>query len=151
VSALVSNQDIAPTLLGYAGAGGPAVDPCASPSDCRRMDGRSLEPLLGGPGTWSGGRGVLAEIDTRRAVGKNDPECDCAYEAIRTHGYLYAELATGERELYDLQRDPFELQNQADAPAYAQVQAGLAQRLALLEHCSGVQGRDPPTAAPFCE
>src|SRR5207248_1052962 len=139
--------------LDFAGASGPPVDQCSSPNDCRRMDGRSLEPLLGGPGAWPGGRGVLAEIDTRRAVaGKaNDPECDCAYEAIRTNGYLYSELSTGERELYDLHSDPDELTNRAGSPAYAAIQQALAARLAQLEKCSGIQGRDPPTAAPFCE
>jgi N-acetylglucosamine-6-sulfatase len=105
------------------------------------MDGRNMKPLLGGRGDWRAGRGVLVEIES----GDHD------YHAIRTRRYVYSELATGERELYDLGTDPFELQNQADTPAYAQVQQTLAGRLALLEHCSGIEGRDPPTARPFCE
>ncbi len=35
------------------------------------------------------------------------------YCAVRTERYLFARYATGERELYDLQADPFELTNVA--------------------------------------
>ena len=38
--------------------------------------------------------------------------------AIRTNRYLYVDYSTGERELYDLERDPDELTNiAASAPA----------------------------------
>ena len=33
------------------------------------------------------------------------------YQAVRTDRYLYVEYETGERELYDYQVDPFELDN----------------------------------------
>jgi N-acetylglucosamine-6-sulfatase len=138
---VVTNQDVAPTLLHYASRYLGRVKACAAPGDCRRMDGRSLAPLLGGAGAWPADRGVLAEID--------DSGDD--YQAIRTRRYTYSELATGERELYDLGADPFELQNVADSPAYAQVQAELGLRLASLTRCSGVAGRDRPTPRPFCE
>ncbi len=153
VGALVSNQDIAPTTLEYASAYGAPAEPCAGPGDCRRMDGRSLRPLLGGPGTWDSGRGVLAEIDSRKSAADKgiDPECGCAYEAIRTARYVYSELSSGERELYDLRTDPNELSNRAGSVAYSTVEQELAARLALLEQCSGIEGRDPPAAAPFCE
>jgi hypothetical protein len=64
---------------------------------------------------------------------------------------VYSELTTGERELYDLNVDPFELQNVANEASYANVRDRLGTRLAALTDCSGVEGRDPPTAAPFCE
>lgn len=35
------------------------------------------------------------------------------YEAMRTRSFLYVEYADGEREFYDLRRDPFELHNVA--------------------------------------
>jgi N-acetylglucosamine-6-sulfatase len=140
-NAPVSNQDIAATLMDYADRYLGGVESCAGPGHCRRMDGRSLAPLVGGPGSWPRNRGVLAEISS----GTHD------YHAIRTPRYLYSELVTGERELYDLRTDPFELDNRADDPDLATTQRSLAARLALLRRCSGVQGRDAPSARPFCE
>ena len=150
LASVVSNQDLAPTLLEYVNDHGGSAQPCASPADCRRMDGRPLQPLLGGPGEWPPERGVIAEIDSRR-IAKNDPECNCAYEAIRTRRYLYSELEDGERELYDLRLDPEELRNQAGSAAYAEPEQRLAARLARLRQCSGIEGRDPPAPLPYCE
>ena len=140
VRSVVSIQDVAPTLLDYASRFGAPVPPCAAPGDCRRLDGRSLAPLLRGRRSWPGGRGVLVELDTPRT-----------YEAIRTRRHVYSELGTGERELYDLRADPFELRNVAGSASYATVRQGLAARLSELTRCSGVEGRDAPTTAPFCE
>ncbi len=127
VDEVVSNQDIAPTFLDYADA-----LPCAAPGDCRQPDGHSLAPLLSGPGHWPSGRGALVEINT-----KARSDCACAYEAIRTRRYLYAELSSGEKELYDLRQDPAELQNVAGSPGYRLRQRSLAKRLASLRTCSG--------------
>jgi N-acetylglucosamine-6-sulfatase len=149
--AVVANQDIAPTVLDYVNANGGAAQPCAAPGDCRRLDGRALQPLLGGPGRWPSGRGVLAEIDARRRAKGDDSECQCAYAAIRTRGYLYSEPVHGRRELYDLRRDPGELQNRIRSRKYAARRQALAARLDTLRRCSGIEGRDPPTSAPFCE
>ena len=126
VGKVVANIDIAPTFLDYAGG----VSPCASATDCRALDGRSLRPLLGGGGTFPPGRGVLAEINSHAAH----------YSAIRTANWMYAEYADGEKELYDLKRDRSELYNEADNPAYAATQVSLAQRLAALRSCSGTVG-----------
>jgi N-acetylglucosamine-6-sulfatase len=139
--AVVSNQDIAATLIDYADRYTGDVSTCADPGDCRRMDGRSFAPLVGGWGEWPRNRGVLVEISS----GAHE------YEAIRTPRYAYSELASGERELYDLRTDPYELRNQADAADFASVQGELAARLAVLRRCSGVRGRDAPSARPFCE
>ena len=46
---------------------------------------------------------------------------------------MYAEHGTGERELYDLSNDPFELHSRHDDPAYAPVRAQLAARLHELQ------------------
>jgi N-acetylglucosamine-6-sulfatase len=156
---VVANQDIAPTILSYINRYGGSAAPCNPPGDCRRLDGRSLVPLLHGGGHWRHRRGVLVEIDARhtheraRAAKRRrvDPECGCAYEAIRTHRYLYSKLSTGARELYDLGRDPDELRNRAQSSHYAKARRRLAARLRHLERCSGQPGREPPMAAPFCE
>jgi N-acetylglucosamine-6-sulfatase len=156
---LVANQDIAPTLLRYVNRFGGSASPCDPSTGCRRLDGRSLLPLLGGGGHWRpGSRGVLVEIDSRRNVTtasaakrRIDPECGCAYEAIRTHRYLYSEPSRGGHELYDLKRDPYELRNGVRSRRYAPVRRDLAVRLARLERCSGQPNRESPGARPFCE
>lgn len=47
-------------------------------------------------------------------------------------GYTWVEYETGERELYDLAADPWQLQNRAGDPAYFSIQTELIQRLAAL-------------------
>ena len=83
--AVVSNQDIAATIVDYANRYTGPVQTCASPGDCRRLDGRTLAPLVGGGGVWPVRRGVLDEINS----GDHD------YDAIRTPRFAYSELATG--------------------------------------------------------
>jgi N-acetylglucosamine-6-sulfatase len=56
------------------------------------------------------------------------------YHAVRTHRYLYVEYTTGERELYDLQADPYELHNIATTASPA-VLHSLSAEVAALEHC----------------
>ena len=102
VGALSINADLAPTIVDVANAHPGLV-----------MDGRSLIPVAQNPGIEQG-RELLIEEPT--------------FEAIRTERYMYAEHSTGEKELYDLQKDPFELQSRHNAPAYASVQAQLADR-----------------------
>ena len=123
---VVSQVDVAPTILDYAGG----VQSCASASDCRVLDGRSLRPLLGGAGSWPAERGVLAEINSRAAE----------YSAIRTRNYMYAEYPNGFHELYDLRNDPSELRNVAGDPAFASTELDLAARLDKLRRCSGTTG-----------
>jgi arylsulfatase A-like enzyme len=56
-------------------------------------------------------------------------------KAIRTQRYLYVEYDNGERELYDLERDPYELNNRYDA-ADPEVVRRLEDRLAALRGCA---------------
>jgi N-acetylglucosamine-6-sulfatase len=109
---LVSNADLASTFADLADA-----------TPTRPQDGASLVPLLEGQQpTWR--TGVLLQW----AGGGNVP----AYNAIREAAWKYVELATGERELYDLTADPYELQNVAGQPAYAAQQQRLAEQLRQL-------------------
>lgn len=122
---LVANVDLAPTIAAAA-----KVVPW------RDEDGRSLLPLLADPAAaWP--RDVLLERGPGVTVG--GPR---QYTAIRTARYVYVEYATGEKELYDLQVDPFELESKHDDPAYAQVEADLATRLATLRDCAGATCRE---------
>ena len=127
VSDLAINADLAPTIVDAANAN-PGL----------AMDGRSLIPVAKHPGIESG-RELLIE----QPIGGNQ-----GFEAIRTERYMYAERNTGEQELYDLQKDPFELQSRHNAPAYASVKAQLAARLHTLQNCSGLTCRMHPPLGP---
>jgi N-acetylglucosamine-6-sulfatase len=116
---LVGNVDLASTFADLAGTR-PTIG----------QDGRSLVPILDGSvGTW---RDALLLV----WLGETAPGKQSAappYWAIRTTRYKYVELATGEKELYDLQVDPYELRNVSGVAAYAQVESDLAARLARLK------------------
>ena len=123
---LVTNADLAPTILEAAGARPGKI-----------QDGRSLFPLLEDRGLeW--GRDLLIE----GAPGVNQP----AFDALRTYRFVYVQHANGERELYDLERDPHQLTSLHNDPAYAGVQSELAMRLGALSVCAGTSCRAGPAA-----
>jgi N-acetylglucosamine-6-sulfatase len=135
---VVSNEDATPTILDYAGG----VPSCERAGRCRRIDGRSIRPLLGGGGRWPSGRGVLAEIKADQGQ----------YSAIRTRRWVYIRYDDGESELYDLRRDPNQLRNLTGKPSASAVESSLGARLAKLRRCSGARGvvRALP-GRPLCE
>jgi arylsulfatase A-like enzyme len=112
------NADLAPTIVDVANA-----------TARLRMDGRSLIPLARNPG-----------LERRRGVLIEEP----TFKAIRTERYLYAEYSSGEKELYDLKLDPYELRSRARAPAYARTRSRLASRLQDLKRCAGASCRVTP-------
>jgi N-acetylglucosamine-6-sulfatase len=69
------------------------------------------------------------------------------FDGIRTLHYKYAEYANGDRELYDLRNDPYELQSQHGNPAYDALKASLAARLHGLVACKGATCRARPTVS----
>ena len=66
------------------------------------------------------------------------------FDAIRSRTFMYAEHQNGDRELYDLAKDPYELQSQHANPAYDAVKAALAARLHKLVTCAGANCRARP-------
>ena len=63
---------------------------------------------------------------------------DQPYSRVRTDRYTYVVYRkTGEEEMYDRARDPYQLDNVAGDPGYAQVKAALATKLARLADCRG--------------
>jgi arylsulfatase A-like enzyme len=62
------------------------------------------------------------------------------YAALRTDRYLYAEYATGERQLFDVHADPYETHDLA-ASAPPSLLRRLSARLAVLRRCSGASCR----------
>jgi arylsulfatase A-like enzyme len=141
-SELVGTIDLAPTLLDYAGA-----RPCTAGGECRTPDGRSLRPLLTDRGGWPRDRGLLLELTDL-----------FGYAAIRTPRFLYSVLRKAdsrrlprpEVEVYDLARDPSELQNlwQTDRARAERLRAKLEPRLRRLRDCAG---SEPAGGRPACE
>lgn len=115
---LVSNVDLAPTIVALAGARAGL-----------EMDGRPLLPLALDPRQGKD-RTLLVE-----GVGSGSSKP--SFQAVRDGRWLYVEYSTGGRELYDLQSDPFELRSRHGARAQAPVRASLARRLARLRACAG--------------
>ena len=62
------------------------------------------------------------------------------------HVWKYVELVSGEKELYNLDRDPFELANVAGNASNAALEATMAARLRELD--PGWPGSAPAAAAP---
>jgi N-acetylglucosamine-6-sulfatase len=129
IGSLGATVDIGPTI---AALGGASAAPFA--------EGRSLVPLLRGktPAPWR--KNVLVEFNrpTNASSGAQTPVP--AYQALRTDRYTYVRYETGEKQLYDLSADPYQLTNLA-ATADAKLIAGLEARLTGMATCSGAACR----------
>ena len=163
VDGIALNIDLAPTFTELAGA---------SPADF--VDGRSLVPLLDSdpPAEWRHGflvehydRTLPRDWSTPGPITMEEPSEDLdefeegdeengitpidspPYLALRTEQYLYVEYANGDRELYDLHADPYQLQNLA-ATADPALLAELAANLDRLRLCAGADCRAAEDALP---
>jgi N-acetylglucosamine-6-sulfatase len=116
---LVANIDVAPTIADAA-----QVRPG------RIVDGISLMELLRS-GTWS------AKRDEVFIVGGPFSKPYHEFQGVRTPRWQYALYGNGEQELYDLEKDPHQLDNKAREAAHADVVADLRKRLDRLRYCSG--------------
>jgi len=127
VRELTTNADPARTVMTVTGA---------EPSADRPPDGRSLINPARNP--WrETGRELLIETNS--------------FTAVRTQRYKLIENDDGFVELYDLAVDPFELENAAADPAYADPLARLTARLAGLRTCKGETCRLSPELEPTFE
>jgi N-acetylglucosamine-6-sulfatase len=117
---LVQVIDFAPTILALAGV-----------ADTVARQGTSLVPLLGGESpAWR--RSILLEYYSDRVFPRI---VNMRYQAVRTerHKYIdYLELE-GMDELYDLQADPYEMENLIGTPAGERLLPGLQAELARLQ------------------
>ena len=66
------------------------------------------------------------------------------YEGIRLGPYKYIEWPDGEKELYDITKDPYELNNIVRVPNYFPIRAFLHAQLVRLEACVGHTCRKRP-------
>jgi N-acetylglucosamine-6-sulfatase len=145
---LILNNDLAPTFAQLGEAQAPAF-----------VDGRSLKPLLSDyppplkdwrsaflveAATELGGTLVpLLSGDQLPENWRQAPREDWGrpgLEAVRAEDHLYAEYGNGERELYDLEDDPHELDNRYRA-ADSELLRRLRGRLAALRGCAGADCR----------
>jgi N-acetylglucosamine-6-sulfatase len=124
---MVNNLDLVASIIDWSGA-----------TPGRVMDGRSLASVMADASTpWR--TGLL--LENNHAFG------------IRTKDWLYSHLRSGkwgeEREMYDLSKDPRELDNIADKPAYRHQQDALKDLVETLSTCVGdscwVDGAMPQT------
>lgn len=158
IAAPVANADVTATILEQTGVTVPA-------ELARPLDGASLLETLAGAGD-----------EPRRVIpieGRNEVERARSgfkvrsYVGVRTARFAYFEHRrasagtaaegaameigrgrTTDRELYDLQRDPFQLENVVRRRAYTETRRELAALTGLLERCAGaecvVSDRIPP-------
>jgi N-acetylglucosamine-6-sulfatase len=113
-SRLVANIDLAPTFAELAGV--------LIPND---VDGKSLLPLLNNKDTAWRDAILIEHWPTEEGVGAKIPE----FYGVRTTEWKYVEYATGETELFDLNNDPYELNNVTNSTAYATIKAELKEKL----------------------
>ncbi|HEV2858616.1 MAG TPA: sulfatase [Solirubrobacterales bacterium] len=161
---LAGNTDIAPTILELAG-----VEPDKS------IDGTSLVPFFRDPSLRTR-RPFLFEsfVETNDVEANGEPTAQSApipgpaaraarasggeakasiiappkdYEGIRLGPYKYIEWPDGEKELYDINKDPNELNNIVRVPNYFPIRAYLHAQLIRLEACVGRTCRE--SAPPF--
>jgi len=109
---LVSNVDLASTVAEFAG-----VTPGLP------QNGRSLIPLI---------ENTAAEWSEEVLQENRGDYASRQFWGVRVPLWRYVEYDNGNKELYDLAADPYELQNQAGQSAYAEMQAQLAATLAQL-------------------
>jgi N-acetylglucosamine-6-sulfatase len=145
---LAANIDLAPTILELAGA---EAD--------KSIDGRSLVPYMKDPALRSR-RPLLFEsfVETNDVEANGEPTAQRAvkelkrrrdgasasivappkdYEGIRLGPYKYIEWPDGEKELYDITKDPYELNNVVRVPNLSPIRAFLHAQLVRLETCVG--------------
>jgi N-acetylglucosamine-6-sulfatase len=144
---LAANIDIAPTILELAGA-----------SATKSIDGRSLVPYMRDPSLRSR-RPILFEsfVETADVEANGEPTAQRArvsgthegdasasivappkdYLGIRLGPYKYIEWPSGEKELYDITKDPYELNNIVRVRNLSPIRAFLHAQLVRLEACVG--------------
>ncbi len=162
---LALNTDFAPTLADLAGttfpdADGRSLDPLLrgeEPTPWRSAvllevprqegDGGEGNGKAKAKGKAKGKTGEGKEGATGGGgVPKSGPGGAGAFEAVRTETHKYVEYQSGERELYDLQNDPYELENLYEDADPALVE-DLEARLEALKGCSEERCREAEDAS----
>lgn len=122
-----ANIDFAPTILDLAGV------ESAGP-----VDGRSIVPLIKDRNYYPGraiGLENWCQTDEQRCYDPYSPETP-RYRGVRTDRYAYMRYPNGEQELYDLKKDPYEMQSRHNRPSYGPERAALGRLLDRLQLCA---------------
>lgn len=85
---------------------------------------------------------ALSDLDLTKAEAPPGYVAPPTWAALRADDYVYIEYATGEKELYDLAEDEYQLDNLAAQDGYRDEMQTLATRLAELRACRGA-GPEP--------
>jgi arylsulfatase A-like enzyme len=113
IDGLALNIDLAPTIAELAGVTVPTP-----------INGRSLVPLL---------TGASDNVRDEILLEVQNTDFNFRGTGIRTKEYKYIELNSGEKELYNLTLDPYEMENQIKNPAYTSIIQDLAAKLSALK------------------
>ncbi len=128
IDAMTSTIDLAPTFSSILGTQAPAW-----------VDGRSLTEIIASgqvPPTWR--NATVSESLGTSGPGDPDyqPQAPPSFTAIRTPDYLFVVYRDGEREMYDVKADPFEMNNIANS-ADPRLVAALYSQLQAVKSCAG--------------
>lgn len=124
---LSGNVDLAPTFAEWAGVQPPAF-----------VDGRSFADLLAGSPLSAASWRQAYLLEEYRSGDENFPIP--TYSGLRTSQYLYVEYGEGFVELYDMQKDPYQLENIAPH-ADPVLLKYYSDQLDALNKCSGSECR----------
>jgi len=116
---LVLNIDLAPTILELANIPKPQN---------WKFDGKSIVSILKNP-KISLRDDFFIEMLTRDKDKKNDQRPRRSFWGVRTKDYKLVEYSTGDREFYDLIKDPFEMENIYNSSVYWQINPLLEPKL----------------------
>ena len=134
--ALVGDVDLAPTILDATPARpSHALDGRSILPFARNVNLRSLRPLL----HTTAGQGAKGRTNTREGGTRGTQPRVPAWSAVRTTRWLYVEYKGGQRELYDLKNDPWQINSVIDDPrSGARIRRNTLRRLlGDLERCRG--------------
>lgn len=133
-AALVGDVDLAPTILDAASARARRVlDGSSYLAFARNVRRRRLRPLL----HTTAGKGARRRTNTREGGTRRTQPRVPAWRALRTTRWLYVEYKGGQRELYNMKRDPWQLNSRADDPTIRREVRTLRRILNDLRTCRG--------------
>ncbi len=128
IDAMTSTIDLAPTFTSILGSQAP-----------NWVDGRNLTSIFASgavPASWR--NAIISESLGKSGPGDPDyqPQAPPSFTALRTPEYLFVTYRDGERELYDVQADPYE-QNNIVKSADPRLVAALYSQMQALKSCAG--------------
>ena len=132
IERVVGIVDLAPTLMELAGASKSAIE---------ARDGRSFAPLLAGDQD----KVLWRSATLIEHFGGGAPYRVRSYTGFRSESDVYIEYVSGEKEYYDLTKDPYQMDNRA-ASLSPESAARMSASVAALKTCAAVACRSADAA-----